>query len=447
MCSYLGAAQPNIIFILIDDMHWNGSSVQIDPELPNSKSSIYQTPELEKLAAAGIRFTNAYAPGPMCSPSRAGILAGKTPAELQMTTPGSGRSQDYQKLIGADHIREFPTEFMTLAESLKTAGYATAHLGKWHIGRESPALHGFDLHDGPTANEVPNSSPENPKDIFGITERAIEFMEQQTTSKTPFYLQLSHYAVHSPIETRASSKAKFANLPSSQRLDAPSMAGMTYDIDASIGLLREKIEALGIAQNTYLVVMSDNGGMGSGRRTPTDAAVSGGKGSLQEGGIRIPFFAVGPGIKPNSISRESITGCDLYPTFCHWSGTPIPDDLEGMNLAPLLAGQQNKLPRRALLFHYPHYGHGPMQKPQSALILGDYKLLYDWESQSAQLFDLSKDLLETTDLSQELPEGAAKLTSQLFDRLNAVNAGLPSENPDYDASAKAPSGQRSGKRR
>lgn len=126
MFAHLNAAQPNIIFVLIDDMHWNGSSVQIDPEQPNSKSRIYQTPELEKLAAAGMRFTNAYAPGPMCTPSRAAILAGKTPAELQMTTPGSGRPQDYQQMIGAESIREFPTGIITLAESLKAARYNPA---------------------------------------------------------------------------------------------------------------------------------------------------------------------------------------------------------------------------------------------------------------------------------------------------------------------------------
>lgn len=442
MSSYFGAAQPNIIFILIDDMHWNGTSVHIDTELPNSKSSIYQTPELEKLAAAGMRFTNAYAPGPMCSPSRAGILTGKTPAEVQMTTPGGGgRTQDYQKLAGGSKDSSLSTDLDTIPKSLKSVGYATAHLGKWHIGRTGPGAYGYDVHDGFTGNEPPDSSPDNPKDIFGINQRAFDFMEQQSQSHKPFYLQLSHYAVHSPIEARESSKARFKDLPSSGRIDTAGFAAMTYDIDDSIGQLRAKIKALGIADNTYLIVMSDNGGTGGGPRRNSDGPLNAGKGSLLEGGIRIPFFAEGPGIVAGTVSRESITGCDLFPTFCDWAGVDIPEGLEGASIAPLLSGQVSELSERPLLFHYPHYGQGPRQKPQSALILGDYKILYDWESQKAQLFDLSNDLAEKDDLATQMPEKTTELLNLLYQHLKKIDASLPTPNPNYDPTAEVPTGR------
>jgi len=436
------AAKPNIIFVLIDDMGWSGTSVQIDPNVSASKSSLYQTPQLEKLADAGICFTNAYAPGPMCTPSRAGILTGKTPAEVRMTTPGGGgRTQNYQKLAGGSKGSSLSTDLDTIAKSLQSAGYATAHLGKWHIGRTGPEAYGYDLHDGSTGNEPPNSSPDNPKDIFGINQRAFDFMQQQSQAGTPFYLQLSHYAVHSPIEARASSKARFKDVPSRGRTDIAGLAAMTYDIDDSIGQLRAKIKALGIADNTYLVVMSDNGGTGGGPRRASDGALKAGKGSLHEGGIRVPFFAEGPGIAAGALSRESITGCDLYPTFCDWAGAPIPDGLAGISLAGHLSGRVQTLPTRALLFHYPHYGQGPRQKPQSALILGDYKVLYDWESQSSQLFNLQDDLGETNDLSKTMPDQVQALIHLLHARLKAIDASLPTPNLNYDPSAKAPTGR------
>lgn len=433
------AAKPNMILVLIDDMGWAGTSVQIDPNIPESKGSIYKTPNLEKLAKSGMRFTNAYAPGPMCTPSRVGILTGKTPAAVHITAPGSGRTQDYQMLTSGSMDGSLTTQIDTIAKSLKSAGYATAHFGKWHIGRTGPGEYGYDTHDGNTGNEVPDSSPENPKDIFGMTKRAFDFMEAQIESGSPFYLQLSHYAVHTPVEAREGSQALFDSVPSRGKVDAGGIAAMTYDIDESIGMLRAKIEALGIAENTYLVVMSDNGGSGGGPRRSHATALNGGKGSLYEGGIRIPFFAEGPNIEAGSINRESIMGCDLFPTFCEWAGVKIPDGLEGVSLASLLSGSDQPLVERSLLFHYPHYGQGARQKPQSALIHGDYKILYNWESQSAELFNLSNDPGEQNDLSGSESKRAAELLAQLHQRLNEIEASLPRPNPNYDPNAEVPS--------
>jgi arylsulfatase A-like enzyme len=429
-------AQPNIIFILTDDMSWTGTSVQIDEQVPESKSDFYQTPNIEKLATQGMCFSAAYAPGPMCSPSRAGILTGKTPAELHMTTPGSRRAQPYQKLVSADFVRDLPTSETTIAEALKTQGYATAHLGKWHLGRGNPGQHGFDVHDGSTEN-TSNGTDTNPKDVFGITDRAIDFMEEQAKAGKPFYLQLSHYAVHTPIESLETSKKKFQALEPGDRHDSVEYAAMTWDLDTSIGTLLDKIDELNLTNNIYVVLMSDNGGPGN-RRQSQNLPLAGGKGSLYEGGIRVPLIVRGPGIAAGSFCRENVTGCDLFPTFCEWADKPTSGKIEGTSLAPLLTGNGTDFQRseKALLFHYPHYGQGPLQKPQSAIIVGQYKLIRDLETGDLQLFDLENDLTESNNLAKKNPEKTEQLEKLLAQRLDEVDAEMPTENPDYDSNAK-----------
>ena len=186
----LNAQQPNFIFILSDDQGWNGLSVQMHPDLPNSKSDFYRTPNLEKLAAAGMRFSHAYSPGPMCSPTRASIQTGKSPAQLGMTNVGGGgrgQAPPWQRLIPAPYTSTLSTNETTIGETLKAAGYATAWFGKWHLGGDGPAAHGYDESDGPTGNADGNTNdPQNPKDIFGITDRGIAFMEKNVRAGKPF---------------------------------------------------------------------------------------------------------------------------------------------------------------------------------------------------------------------------------------------------------------------
>lgn len=190
-------AKPNFVFVLVDDMSWTGTSVKMDPLVEASKSDYYLTPQIEKMAAQGMRFSNAYAPASLCTPSRAALLTGKTPAEVHMTTPGRVTdAQPYQKLAAPAHLAELPKSEITLAEVLQKEGYATAHFGKWHLGRVSPKVHGFNVHDGATGNGC-STTADNPKDIFGITTRAMQFMTRATG---PFYVELSHYAVHSPYQ-------------------------------------------------------------------------------------------------------------------------------------------------------------------------------------------------------------------------------------------------------
>ncbi|MDQ8193808.1 sulfatase [Coraliomargarita sp. SDUM461004] len=426
-------AQPNIIFILTDDMSWTGTSVQLDPTVADSKSDFYLTPNIERLAAQGMVFSAAYAPGPMCTPSRAALLTGKTPAELRMTTPGGGRAMDYHKLLSANFIRDLPSSETTVAEALQEVGYATAHFGKWHLGSSAPGGHGFDVHDGNTNNEGAGTQSEsNPKDIFGITQRAIAFIEEQVQEQKPFYVQLSHYAVHTPIEALEGSKTQFAQMPSGSRHDGVDYAAMTWDLDMSVGRLLKRIAQLDLIDNTYIVLMSDNGAPSNPRQS-FNRPLSGGKGSLYEGGIRVPLIVRGPDVIKGTFCTEPVSGCDLFPTFCEWAQVSL-DDRAGSSLVPLLKLDRLAFKRTqaALLFHYPHYGQGPQQRPQSALIVGQYKLIKNWEDGSLELFNLKTDLEETDNLVMQLPEIAADLNAQLNERLAQVMAALPKTNPDYD---------------
>ncbi|MCK4564068.1 MAG: sulfatase [Verrucomicrobia bacterium] len=437
LLTFTAMAKPNFVFILVDDMGWTGTSVEMDDRIEESKSDFYQTPNIEKLAKRGMRFSRAYSPGSLCTPSRAAILTGKTPAELHMTTPGGGRSQPYQKLAAPTHIKELPTSETTLAEALKKQGYSTAHLGKWHLGYGNPGEHGFDVHDGSTGNDS-NGTETNPKDIFGLTQRACDFLDKQVKNGNPFYLQLSHYAVHSPTETLDTSKERFSILQKGAHHSDADYAAMTWDLDASIGTLLEKIDTLKLSGHTYVVFMSDNGAPGNPRR-PQNIPLNGGKGSFYEGGIRVPLIVRGPGIEPNTFCRENMTGCDLFPTFCEWAGLPAPEEIEGTSLVPLLEGKPDKFARRedSLIFHYPHYGRGPTQKPQSAIIVKNYKLLRDLETGATQLFDLETDISEKSDLSKKMPEKAEQLGKLLDKRLKQVDAQMPTKNSTYDPDAES----------
>jgi arylsulfatase A-like enzyme len=434
------AEKPNFVFILVDDMSWTGLSAQMDDREPESKSDFYQTPNIDGLASQGMRFSNAYAPASMCTPSRAAILTGKTPAELHMTTPGGGRAQSYQKLAAPDFIKEFPTSETTVAEALNKQGYSTAHFGKWHLGEVSPSKHGFDVSDGPTGNDPTGfDAATDPKDVFGVTERAVEFMTKQAKAGTPFYLQVSHYAVHIPFQCLEKSKEKFSKVRKGTRHTDIEYAAMTWDLDTAVGTLLEQIDQLGLAENTYVVFMSDNGGPGNARQSQ-NLPLAGGKGTLYEGGIRVPLIVRGPGIQADSFCHENVTGCDLFPTFSEWAGVSVSGKIEGVSLVPLLTGNGNfQRLEESLLFHFPHYGQGPSQKPQSALILGNDKIVKDLETGAVQLFDLEKDLSEKNDLAGKLPEKAQKLDALLTRRLEELGAQMPTENPNYDPSASRPS--------
>jgi len=432
--------QPNIVFIYADDMGWTGTSVEMIEGNPVSRSDFYQTPNLETLASGGMVFSQAYSPGPMCTPSRAAVLTGMTPAELHITTPGGGKVDDSKKMLTPKPARQLPDDIPTIGTMLEANGYATALLGKWHIGRDGHAgQYGFDKHDGATGNEG-GGSTSDPKEIFSLTERGIQFMEESIKAGQPFYLQLSHYALHDPAESRPESIDRFSDASPGGIHSDPAFAGMTWDLDVSLKQIADALEALNIEDETYIVFMSDNGAAGN-RRRPNNSPLSAGKGTLYEGGIRVPFIISGPGIR-TGYSSTAVSGVDLFATFAAWVGAEIELN-ESEDLSPLLQGYPEQFERdHALLFHYPHYGQGPFQKPQTALVSDQWKLLKDWETDSYRLYNLESDLGETNDLSSKEPDLFNNLLAAMNKRLQDVDAQLVSDNPDHDPSVETQSRRR-----
>jgi len=424
--------RPNFVFILSDDQDWTGLSVQMDDRVPNSRSDFYHTPNLERLAAQGVRFSDAYAPSPVCSPTRYSLLTGKSPAQLHWTKAAPCMTpEDGFKLVPPRIERSISDAETTIAEQLRTAGYATAHYGKWHLSGGGPGRHGFDEHDGDTDNRhaAPFVDP-NPVDIFGMTARATAFMEKQSRAGRPFYVQLSHHALHYPENARKATLAACrARTPGRMHKDVE-RAAITEDLDGGVGQLMEAIDSLGITDNTYVIYMSDNGGGGRSRVRP----IRGGKGSVWEGGIRVPLIVRGPRIPANAFCHTPVVGWDLFPTFCELAGiTTLPKGLEGGSLARVLTDPDADRVTRScdeIVWHFPHY-QGE-EGPHSAIRLGNFKLIRFYETGAVQLFDLSQDLGEAHDLSLRMPERAADLTQRLDNYLTSVGARMPSPNPRYD---------------
>jgi len=425
---------PNIVFMLADDQGWNGLSVPMAPDMPGSRGEIFQTPNLARLAAQGMRLSNAYAPAPVCSPTRISIQTGKSPAQLHWTK--AAPAERGHRLLEPRLIKDIAEDQTTVAELLRQAGYATAHYGKWHIGGGGPGKHGYDEHDGDTGNEraIQFTDP-NPVDIFGMAARAEAFMEKSSRSGKPFFIQLSWNALHAPENALHATMAKYETLTSegNDRGKRAATAAITEDLDTGVGRVMAALDRLGLATNTYVIYMSDNGtGGGGGKR----GGLSGGKGSVWEGGIRVPLIIRGPGIAADSWCHLPVVGYDLLPTFCEWAGLPttaIQRGVEGGSIASLLSHEGSgvvRRPREELVFHFPHYQSD--DGPHSAIRIGPLKLIRFYEDDRVELFDLSKDIGERTDLAQRLPAEAKRLRVRLEMYLAAVAAQMPTPNPDFD---------------
>ncbi len=448
--------RPNIVFLMADDQGWSGTSVAMHPDVAWSKSPIVQTPNLEKLAQAGMRFSNAYAPSPMCAPTRLALQTGKSPAALHWTKAGSSfRAQAGYKLVGPTQKRSFDAEHTSIAELLKGAGYRTAHFGKWHLGEPGPTKHGYDAGDGALGNEYAAKFPDpNPVDIFGMTDRAVEFMGAAAKAKKPFFVQMSYHALHAPENALQATKAKYANLMGNRgRERSINRAAIAEDLDTGVGKLLTALDALGLAGSTFVIYTSDNGSGGGQRRGnrrrggASSGSLAGGKGSVGEGGIRVPFIIRGPGIEAGSVSHVPITGLDLYPTYASWSGlSKWPEGLEGGSLAGLLRAGGKGVVRRArpgLTFHFPHYQQD--NAPQSAIRSGDLKLVRYYEDGRLALFDLSKDLQEQNDLAAKRPDDVKALQAALDAWLTTVKAQLPTKNAQHDPNKEPERRKRGGK--
>ncbi len=438
-----GTHTPNVVIILVDDLGWS--------DLGSSGSTFYETPNIDRLARRGVRFTSAYAACPVCSPSRAAILTGKYPARLHLTDWLPGRpDRPSQKLLRPPIRQELPLQEVTLAEALKPVGYATASLGKWHLGGELffPQHQGFDLNLGGTETGSPpggyfrfkTPSLKSRSDREYLTDRlneeAVRFIE--THQNQPFFLYLAHYAVHIPLQAKPEIEAKYrAKAKRSSSQDNPIYAAMIQSVDEGVGKVLQTLDDLKIADRTVVIFTSDNGGLSvkEGPNTPatSNAPLRAGKGYLYEGGIRVPLIIVGPGvIRPGSICHVPVSGQDLYPTILAMVGlSPAPGPvIDGENLVPLLDGT-GAVRRDALYWHYPHYSNQG-GKPGGAIRQGDLKLIEWYEDGRVELYDLKRDIGERHDLAAERPVEAARLYKQLARWRESVGAQMPKPNPNYD---------------
>lgn len=427
------ADKPNFVLILGEGRGWNSTSVRMDPDAPESASAVFRTPNLARLAEEGMRWARFYAPSPRCTPSRATYLTGKSPARLGMTFVTT-RAGANPKLLEPEALLELPTDETTVAELLGGAGYVSAHFGKWHVGGIDPRRHGFAESDGATRNGGPDNAPNpNPVEAYGITARGIAFMERQAAAGTPFYLQISHYGGRggSSASDRANSEVRGWGI--GRRAGE---AAAAFDMDITIGAVLDKIDELGIAGNTYVLYTADHGTNGA-----SNGPLAQGKGSVWEGGLRVPLPARGPGIAPGSVSRIAASGADLLPTLAELAGIRrLPEGVEGGSLAGVLrnggSGQVER-PLPEFVFHFPHYDFDPLG-PASAIVAGDFKLIRFYENGERRLFDLSQDLGEKRNLAAAMPAKAAALDARLSAYLQSVGAKLPRENPDYDAARPSP---------
>lgn len=438
-------APPNFIFILTDDQGWSSTSLGMDDRIRESKSDYYETPNIDRLGREGIRFTNAYAPAAICSPSRRSILFGQTPARQGDET----FSENYQP-----YSKEQKITIPILLKAIDPR-YKTAHFGKWDFRAEIfPEDLGYDESDGDTRNSHGNLMAnkedkweglfinDDPKRSTTITGRAINFMERQVREGNPFYLQISHYAPHVDIQTKQTTLDKYLNKAKGVKHNNPGWAGMLEDMDRTVGEIMEKVEQLGIAENTYIIFMADNGGVEflppvsskqkmlhpeTFDKPMRNFPLRGGKWTLYEGGIRVPFMVKGPGIAPGVMSHESVGGWDILPTIGELAGynQPLPENLDGGSFAGIVhSGGKGKVSRKKdyLIFHryskaYPH----------SAIIHGDYKVIRFWKTGKLELYNLASDFGELKDLNGTDPSKANELDLQMKAYIKEVNPGLLEE--------------------
>jgi arylsulfatase A len=444
--------RPNFVFILADDLGWS--------DLACYGSDLHETPNIDKLARQGMRFTDAYAAAPVCSPTRASIMTGKCPARLHMTTwyEASANPPLNRKLIPPVTQGNMPLEQVTIAEVLKAAGYFTAHVGKWHLGDAGhyPQTQGFDVNIGgtlwgaPATYFYPYSGSQRygeefryvPHLEFGsegeyltdrLTDEALHIIEK--VRDKPFYLNLCYHTVHTPIEGKPELVEYF------KKKVRPDMhhqnyeyAAMVNSLDENVGRVLDKIDELGFAGRTIVFFFSDNGGYineFNQKVVTNNYPLRSGKGSLYEGGIREPLIIRCPGVtQPGSVCSEPVCSIDFYPTFLDMtglSGDPKHNsDMDGISLAALLKNPAGKLKRQNLYWHYPHYY--PTTTPVGAIRQGYWKLLEYFEDNHIELYDLSNDIGERNDLAEKMPEKAEELRKSLDAWRKDVKAQMPTRN-------------------
>jgi arylsulfatase A-like enzyme len=457
--------RPNLIMILIDDLGWR--------DLACYGSSFYETPNLDRLAAQGMRFTDAYAGGPVCSPSRASLMTGKSPARVGVTNWIGGANSG--RLCDVPYFHGLPEHEVSLATALRAGGYRTWHVGKWHLGdwQTQPEKHGFEVNLGgcgwgylrhgyfsPYGIPTLKDGPPGEYLTDRLTDEAIALIRDRDPQQ-PFFLNLWHYAVHSPHHAPAELIAKYERKAVALGLDRqqaivdshvpfpchhlrghtikrrvlqsdPRFAAMVENLDTNVGRVLTTLDQLGIAQDTLVVFTSDNGGVSTAENWPTcNLPLAEGKGWMYEGGTRVCQIARWPGrIAAGAESATPTIGCDWYPTFLSAAGLPLRPEqhVDGVDLMPLLRG--GELAPRDFCWHYPHYSNQG-GTPACSIRRGDWKLIEFFEDGALELYDLRRDLGERRDVADEHPQVVRELHARLRAWRDEVEALIPKPNPNW----------------
>ena len=419
------ADRPNIIFILADDLGVNDLACYARRE--------HRTPNLDRLAAQGMRFTQAYCAQSICSPSRAALLTGKTPARLHLTTYLPGRADcSAQKLLHPKMRQQLPLEEETLAERLKSAGYATACVGKWHLGGKGflPTDQGFEFYHPGEANTVP-SETEGGKGEYDLTAAAMRFIT--TNAARPFFLYLPHNTPHIRYTARTNLIEK-----NSGALE-PVYAAVIEELDASVGKLLAKLDELRLTEKTIVIFTSDNGGLhvpeGPHKIVTHNAPYRAGKGYIYEGGLRIPLIVRWPGkITAGRTNDIQVINTDWTPTLCAIAGIKTPP-LDGIDISAQLFARTQPITRK-LFWHFPHYTNQG-GRPAGAVRDGDWKLILNYEDDSAELYNLASDLGETNNLAAQQTSRVAEMRKSFTEWRDSTGAQLNTPNPNFNAEAHA----------
>ncbi len=438
--------RPNIVLIVADDLGWTDLSCR--------GSRFYETPNIDQLAADGITLTS-FNVCQNCAPTRAALMSGQYAARTGVYTVGSfkrGKAKD-RKMVPPENRRELPLEKVTLAESLQKAGYETAMFGKWHLGNDEshhPAARGFDqaiVSNGRHFKIRTNPEQDVPPETYladYLSDKAVEFIEQP--HEKPFFLYLPHFAVHTPIQAKEELIEKYREKPTVGGHKNPTYAAMIHSVDESVGRVRAALTARDLAENTVVIFMSDNGGLGGYRIPGTDktkgitdnAPLHGGKGTLYEGGVRVPWIAAWPNhIPAGSESGQPAIHVDLYPTFLALAQQPAPEDypLDGVSLLPLLLDPDQSFEHGPIYHHFPGYLESYIPEaiwrttPVSTIRDGDYKLMEFFEDGRVELYNLQDDLSETNNLIDDQPETANRLHDQLKRWRKELNVLMPEAKP------------------
>jgi arylsulfatase A-like enzyme len=455
------ARKPNIVFILADDLGYT--------DVACFGSKYYETPNIDRLAEDGIRFTSGYTCGANCQPTRAALMSGQYGPRTGVYTVGGIDRFNWQSrpLRPVDNVTELPLDKITIADMLKKAGYATAMFGKWHLGNDRkhhPNQRGFDEaieSSGVHFDFKTNPWTDYPKGQYladFLTDHAVDFIERHRDQ--PFFLYLPHYAVHAPHEAKKELIAKFQDKTPAGGHKDPAYAAMIASVDESVGRIVATLDKLGLSENTLVIFSSDNGGVGGYERAglnkggiTDNAPLKGGKGMFYEGGVRVPYIFRWKGkIAPGMKNATPINSVDLYPTLVEIAAAESPHDyaLDGVSYAPLLTGAKKDLNRDAIFWHFPGYlGAGPGQwrtTPVGSVHAGDWKLIEFFEDGKQELYNLKNDIGEEHNLAAAHPAKVKELHTKLVAWREKVGAKMATPNTDTKSDAKRPQRKKKGRK-